>query len=89
MKNEHLAEAARKRAEREARWKRDGEDSFARRLGQIGVLGWLIVFPTLGGMYIGRWLDRSFGTGIFFTAPLLLIGLALGGWLGWRWIERS
>jgi len=87
--NERLAEAARRRAAREGRWAHEGEVSFARRLGQIGVLGWLIVLPVLAGLFAGRWLDRSLATGLFFTAPLLLVGLALGGYFGWRWIDRS
>lgn len=87
--NRDLAEAARRRADRERRWKEEGEVSFGRRLGQIGVLGWLIVLPTLAGTFFGRWLDHSFGTGIFFTAPLLVVGLVIGGYVGWRWIEQA
>ena len=31
----------------------------ARFVGQIGVLGWIIVTPTLIGLFVGRWLDRQ------------------------------
>ncbi len=87
--NEQLAEAARRRAELERRWKAEGGDSLARRLAQIGVLGWLIVTPTLGGLFLGRWIDRSLGSGIFWSAPLLMLGVGLGGWLGWRWMRQQ
>jgi len=87
--NEKLAEAARQRAERERLWHREGEVSFTRRLGQVGVLGWLIVVPTLGGLFIGRWLDRTFHSGIFYSAPLLLVGLCLGVWIGWKWVDKA
>ena len=30
--------------------------------------------PTLIGLFVGRWLDHSFGTGIFWSAPLLMVG---------------
>ncbi|WP_109468688.1 AtpZ/AtpI family protein [Albibacillus kandeliae] len=89
VKEERLAEAARKRAERERRWKAEGEVSFSRRLGQIGVLGWLIVLPTLGALFLGRWLDRTFDTGIFFSAPLLFVGLGIGAYAAWKWIMRT
>jgi ATP synthase protein I len=89
MNDEPLSEAARLRAERERRGEREGEPSLGRRLGQIGVLGWLIVTPALGGLFLGRWIDRAWHTGIFFSAPLLLVGLLIGGWLGWRWVEKS
>ncbi len=29
-----------------------------------------------------------FHSGIFLTAPLLLVGLALGCWFAWRWIAE-
>ena len=42
---------------------------------KIGVLGWVIVTPMLIGVFIGRWLDRTFASGIFWTAPLLMVGV--------------
>ncbi|WP_454884227.1 AtpZ/AtpI family protein [Sphingomonas oryzagri] len=63
--------------------------SVARNLGQIGVLGWQIVLPALAGLAIGRWLDHRLASGIFWTAPLLLIGLTVGCWSGWRWVHRQ
>lgn len=60
-----------------------------RFVGQIGVLGWIIVAPTLIALFFGRWLDRTFGTGIFWSAPLLLAGTAIGCWSAWRWIQKQ
>lgn len=74
---------------RRAAWERDGEVSVGRRLAQIGVLGWIIVAPILGGIALGRWLDGRFDTGLFWTAPLLLVGLGLGGWFAWRWMGSA
>jgi ATP synthase protein I len=51
------------------------------------VLGWIIVVPALLGVLLGRWLDRSFSTGIVFTAALLLLGVLLGSWSAWRWMH--
>jgi len=81
-----LLDEVRKHQARRAAWLQDGEASVARRLAQIGVLGWIIVAPMLGGIFIGRWLDGQFDTGLFWTAPLLMVGLGLGGWFAWRWI---
>jgi ATP synthase protein I len=52
-------------------------------------LGWILVTPTLLGIFLGRWLDRMFHSGIFWTAPLLLLGLALGCWSAWKWINGA
>ncbi|HEX7682181.1 MAG TPA: AtpZ/AtpI family protein [Trinickia sp.] len=65
------------------------EPSLGARLGQIGILGWTIVAPTLLCLWAGHWLDRRFGTGVFFSAPLLMIGAAVGLWLAWRWMHRQ
>ncbi len=74
-------------AERQERLRREGEPSVSRRLAQIGVLGWLVVVPMLLAVLAGRWLDRRFDSGLFCTAPLLLLGLALGCWSGWKWMN--
>jgi ATP synthase protein I len=86
---DRLAQAAEKAAEREAEGRADPEPSLGVRLGQIGVLGWTIVVPTLLFLFFGRWLDRIFGTGIFFSAPLLMAGAAIGLWFAWRWMHRQ
>jgi ATP synthase protein I len=84
-----LADAARRQQERERSWASEGEPSVTRFVGQIGVLGWIIVAPTLVGLFAGRWLDRTFGSGIFWSAALLLLGVSLGFWSGWRWMHRQ
>ena len=86
---DRLARAAEKAAEREAEGLADPEPSLGVRLGQIGVLGWTIIVPTLLFLFLGRWLDRIFGTGIFFSAPLLMAGAAIGFWSAWRWMHRQ
>ncbi|KDM65380.1 AtpZ/AtpI family protein [Acidiphilium sp. JA12-A1] len=88
-KPDRLLRAVRQKRERHRFWQQSGEPSLAGRLAQIGVLGWTIVLPTLGGTLIGRWIDRRFGTGIFWTGPLLLAGLGLGSWAAWRWMHRQ
>ena len=34
----------------------------------------MIVVPMLIGVFAGRWLDRPFHSGLFWTAPLLMLG---------------
>jgi ATP synthase protein I len=86
---DRLARAAQRAVTRDAEGRADPEPSLGARLGQIGVLGWAIIVPTLLGLFLGRWLDRSFGTGIFYSAPLLMIGAAIGFWSAWRWMHRQ
>jgi ATP synthase protein I len=84
-----LVKGVRLHEERNRRWLREGDPSVAQRLAQIGVLGWMIVVPLLIGIFIGRWLDRTFNSGLFWTAPLLMLGLALGCWSAWKWMKNA
>jgi ATP synthase protein I len=84
-----LVHETRLRSQRHRTAQSEGEPSVARRLAQIGVLGWMIVTPTLLGAFLGRWLDGKFGSGVFCTAPLLLMGLGLGCWSAWKWMKTS
>ena len=79
----------RRRSQRELRWLKHGEPSVGRRLSQIGVLGWIIVTPMLLGIFAGHWIDDKFGSGLFWTAPLLMLGAALGCWSAWKWMGSA
>ena len=86
---ERLDEAVRLRRRRRERWQREGERSIAQNLALIGTLGWTIVTPILVGIFAGRWLDRTFGSRIFWTLGLLVAGLALGCSLAWKRMHRE
>jgi ATP synthase protein I len=79
-----LEQAVRKREQRRELWQREGERSLGQNLAMIGALGWTIVVPTLLGIFAGRWLDRTFHSGIFWTLGLLVAGLAAGCAFAWR-----
>lgn len=83
-----VAEAARHAADRQREGAANPEPSLGKSLGQIGVLGWTIVVPTLLGLFIGRWLDRLLHSGVFFAAPLLMLGAGFGLWSAWKWMHR-
>jgi ATP synthase protein I len=84
-----MAQAARQAVERERQAQEESEPSLGARLGQIGILGWTIVVPTLLGLALGHWLDRHLRTGVFFSAPLLMAGAAVGMWSAWKWMHRQ
>ncbi len=84
-----MADAVRKERKRQQEWQEEGEPSVIRFVGQIGVFGWMIVTPTLIGLFIGRWLDHKLGTGIFWSAPLLLVGVVIGCWSAWKWMHKQ
>jgi ATP synthase protein I len=84
-----LAEPVRRRRARRERWRRHGERPLGHDLALIGVVGWLVVAPTLVGIFVGRWLDRAAGRGVFWTVSLLFAGLCLGCWLAWKRVNEA
>jgi ATP synthase protein I len=78
-----LDQAVRRRRARVERWQKEGERSIGKNLAMLGSLGWIVVTPTLVGIFAGRWLDRALASGIFWTLGLLVLGLAVGCWLAW------
>ena len=82
--HDKFGEAVRTRQSRRERWRKEGERSVGQNLAMIGALGWTIVLPTLLGIFAGRWLDRQFDMGIFWTLGLLTAGLAIGCMLAWK-----
>ncbi|MBN2740400.1 MAG: AtpZ/AtpI family protein [Rhodobacteraceae bacterium] len=87
--NDPLLVETRRRRERRDRWLREGDMSVGRRLAQIGVLGWIFVLPTLAGLFLGRWLDARFATGIFWSAPCMIVGLCIGFYSAWKWMNSK
>lgn len=86
---DRIAQAAKQAVQRKRRGLEEPEPSLGSRLGQMGILGWTIVLPTLLGLVLGHWLDRRLGTGVFFSAPLLMIGAGFGLWSAWKWMHRQ
>lgn len=54
--------------------------------GFFGLVGWSIVVPTLAGVFLGRWLDRTHPGERSWTLIFLVAGLSLGCLNAWRWI---
>jgi ATP synthase protein I len=81
--------AVRLREERSERWKEEGERTIWQNISMIGALGWLIVTPILLGIFIGRWLDRTFETGIFFSGTFIFLGVAFGAYLAWQRVHKE
>ncbi|MEZ5852314.1 MAG: AtpZ/AtpI family protein [Hyphomicrobiaceae bacterium] len=83
-KSRGLSDAVERRGRRREEWQRSGERPVWRNLAMIGALGWLVVTPMLVGILVGRWLDTRYGTGIFWSGALIMLGASLGGYLAWQ-----
>lgn len=71
-----------KQVERQARRMRQAEADKPTLMAQtiyIGTLGLLFVLPTIGGAYLGHWLDSQLaGYSTRWTISLILVGVMVG-----------
>lgn len=60
-----------------------------RGIGTFGMIGWSIAVPTVGGAFLGLWLDRVAPQGFSWTLALILGGVVLGGFIAAAWIIKE
>ena len=58
-------------------------------ISAFGMVGWSVAVPTVGGAFLGLWLDRTHPQGFSWTIALILGGMAIGALLAWVWIDRE
>jgi ATP synthase protein I len=58
-------------------------------LGMFGLVGWSIAVPTLIGVSLGLWIDRTWPSRVSWTITLLFLGVVLGCVQAWQWIKRE
>lgn len=58
-------------------------------LGMLGLVGWSVAIPTLIGIVIGIWIDKTWPSRYSWTLMMLLIGLILGCFNAWFWVKRE
>ena len=58
-------------------------------LGLFGLIGWSVAIPTLLGVALGIWIDRTWPSRYSWTLMLLLLGIILGCLNAWRWISQE
>lgn len=58
-------------------------------LGMMGLVGWSVVVPTLGGAAAGFWIDGHHPGVHSWTLTLLIVGLGLGCINAWHWVSKE
>jgi ATP synthase protein I len=72
---------------RKIRARREKRRSIWFGLGTFGMVGWSVVIPTLVGLFLGIWIDSTWPGQYSWTLMLFMVGLALGLYNAWRWIQ--
>ncbi|WP_299788450.1 AtpZ/AtpI family protein [uncultured Marivita sp.] len=60
-----------------------------RGIGTFGMIGWSIAVPTVGGAFLGIWLDRVAPQGFSWTIALILGGVVLGVFIAAAWVQKE
>ncbi|GAU09457.1 AtpZ/AtpI family protein [Desulfoplanes formicivorans] len=58
-------------------------------LGTFGIVGWSVVIPTVAGIALGIWIDKTFPSRYSWTLILLTLGIMAGCGNAWVWISRQ
>ena len=66
-----------------------GHRTFWRSLGVVGMVGWPIALGSVGGTFVGRYLDSRFDTGIRLTLMLMTAGLLAGCFTAWKTVAQK
>lgn len=66
-----------------------GHRSFWRSLGVLGMVGWPIALGSVGGSFLGRYLDTRFDSGIRYTLMLMTVGVMIGCFAAWKTVTQN
>ncbi|MBP8924463.1 MAG: F0F1 ATP synthase subunit [Pseudomonadales bacterium] len=89
LKGDRSAEDIRRSAERMKRARSAPGASPLRGLGAFGVIGWSIAVPTVGGAFLGLWLNRVAPQDFSWPIALILGGTVIGGLIAWTWVSEE
>jgi len=60
-----------------------------RGIGTFGMIGWSIAVPTVGGAFLGLWLDGVAPQGFSWTIALILGGVVIGAFIAAAWVNKE
>lgn len=86
---ERFRESVRRKAQRRRESRSRPEDGVWHWLGMFGLVGWAVAIPTVAGVALGVWLDRGWESEVSWTLTLLFVGVALGCFNAWYWVNKE
>ena len=87
--NSELGRQVAARVARKQRAQRNSSQGVWFGLGMMGLIGWSVAIPTLAGTALGIWLDRHHPGSHSWTLTLLIVGLAIGCFSAWHWVDKE
>jgi ATP synthase protein I len=87
--HEKLTRTVGQKEERRLRARREKHRSVWFGVGMFGIIGWSVAIPTLLGVALGVWVDRTWPSRFSWTLMLLFVGIVLGCLNAWHWVKRE
>ncbi|MBL29486.1 MAG: ATPase F0F1 [Rhodospirillaceae bacterium] len=85
----HMAREVGRKAQRKLKARAEHRHGVWFGLGMFGLVGWSIAVPTLLGAAFGAWLDSLYPGEASWTLTFIIIGVAVGCVIAWRWVKRE
>jgi ATP synthase protein I len=57
--------------------------------GMVGLVGWSVALPTIIGVALGVWIDRTWPSRYSWTLMLLFVGVVVGCVNAWVWVQQE
>ncbi|REJ68760.1 MAG: ATP synthase subunit [Planctomycetota bacterium] len=86
---DELGEQVARKEQRKMKARREQNRSVWYGLGMFGLVGWSIAVPTLIGIAVGIWIDRTFQHKYSCTLMCLFVGVVVGCSIAWYWVKRE
>lgn len=87
-KREQFAKTIEEKQQRKIK-ARNNKDHSVFWVGMFGLVGWSVAVPTIIGVSLGIWIDKSYPSKHSWTLMLLVVGVAVGCWQAWYWIQQE
>lgn len=86
---QELSEQVARKERRKMKARRERGRSIWYGLGMFGLVGWSIALPTVIGVAVGIWVDRTFQPRYSCTLMCLFVGVVIGCLIAWYWVKRE
>ena len=83
-----LTKIIEKKVERKLHAKKN-HNNIWRMSGFFGLVGFSIIIPLAILIWLGTYLDRIFPVAFSWTMTGIIVGLIVGGFNAWRWIQKE
>lgn len=84
-----LSKEIQTKEERKLKARREKDRGVWFGLGMFGLVGWSVAVPTVIGVAVGVWIDKTWPGPYSWTLMGLVLGVVVGCINAWYWVKRE